>query len=159
MAWVMARMCDSVNVPRSGVPRCPLVPKATRSPGSLMSGSRSKYARSSRAASISNSGGAGLPARGEIAIGSSSFPIKVALGHWARFRVPDAGCILGDRAVAGEFSGAGYVQDGFARPGVLVGVQLDEPLVGLQIRLQVRQVHVKIPMRQQAVAQRLKDAR
>ncbi len=30
IACVMARICASVNVPLSEVPRCPLVPKATR---------------------------------------------------------------------------------------------------------------------------------
>ena len=29
MAWVMATMWDSVNEPRNGEPRCPLVPKLT----------------------------------------------------------------------------------------------------------------------------------
>ncbi len=35
MAWVMARIWASVNEPRSGEPRCPLVPKLTRWSGSL----------------------------------------------------------------------------------------------------------------------------
>jgi hypothetical protein len=72
MAWVMARMCASVKVPSSGVPRCPLVPKRTGWLRSLTSGRRSIYSRSSRAASISSSLGAGLPARGESVIGSAS---------------------------------------------------------------------------------------
>ena len=67
MAWVMARMWASVNVPCSGVPRWPLVPKLTSWLGSPRSGLRSKYSRSSRARSTSISFGAGLPASGEIA--------------------------------------------------------------------------------------------
>ena len=33
IAWVMATMCDSVNVPSRDVPRCPLVPNATSCSG------------------------------------------------------------------------------------------------------------------------------
>ena len=60
-----------MKLPLSDEPRCPLVPKLTRWLGSLMSGLRSKYSRSSRAKSTSNSFGAGLPASGEIAIASN----------------------------------------------------------------------------------------
>ena len=49
----------------------------------------------------------------------------VRLGHRARLHVPDAGCILGDGAVAGELSRAGHIQDRLARPGIRVGIQLD----------------------------------
>src|SRR4051794_2992507 len=65
MAWVTARMCDSVNVPLPGVPRWPLVPKLTSWSGSSTSGRRAWYSRSSAAGSISRSAGGGLPARGE----------------------------------------------------------------------------------------------
>src|SRR5215475_8697381 len=61
----MARMWDSVKVPWSGEPRCPLVPKLTSWLRSLTSGRRSKYSFSRRATSISIVLGAGLPARGE----------------------------------------------------------------------------------------------
>src|SRR5919197_1540316 len=67
MAWVIARICASMNVPPSDDPRCPLVPKLTRCVGSLMSGKRSKYPRSRRATSINSSVGAGRPASGEMA--------------------------------------------------------------------------------------------
>src|ERR1039458_3262823 len=59
-------MCASVKVPTSEDPRWPLVPKLTTWVGSLTSGLRSKYSRSSRATSTSISFGAGLPASGEI---------------------------------------------------------------------------------------------
>src|SRR5881396_388083 len=45
MAWVMARMCASLNEPRSEEPRCPLVPKLTRCVGSSMAGRRAYYER------------------------------------------------------------------------------------------------------------------
>ena len=75
------------------------------------------------------------------------------------FDVPDVGRVLGDGAVAGELARAGHIQDGLARPGVRVGIQLDQPLVRLQVGLQVRQVHVVVAVRQQRVAQRREDAR
>src|SRR6267154_4425145 len=61
----MDRMCASVKLPRSGEPRCPLVPKLTIWSGSLMSGRRSKYSRSSWATLTIISFGAGRPARGD----------------------------------------------------------------------------------------------
>src|SRR5262245_44431359 len=112
MAWVMARVCASVNVPRRGVPRWPLVPDAPRWLGSARSGPRSKYSRSSRAGSISRSLGAGLPARGDIAISQ----LLSRLRHRARLRAPDACRILGDGAVAGELTGTSHIPDGLARP-------------------------------------------
>src|SRR5262245_50431192 len=69
MACVMARMWASVNVPCSDEPRWPLVPKLTNWLGSLGSGRRSKYSRSSRARSTRSCIGAGWPARGEIGMG------------------------------------------------------------------------------------------
>ena len=48
--------------------------------------------------------------------------------------------------------GAGHIQDRLARPAVRVGIQLDEPLVRLQVGLQVGQVHVVVAVRQQRVA-------
>src|SRR5262245_58076377 len=127
MAWVMARMCASVNVPLSGVPLCPLVPKLTNWLGSPTSGRRSKYSRSRRARSTSISFGAGCPARVEIAMMDClSQLLKTYLRNRARLRVPDVGRVLGDGAVTGELSRAGHVQDGLARPGVRVGIQIDQ---------------------------------
>src|SRR5262249_26313879 len=154
MAWVMARMWASVNVPLSGVPRCPLVPKLTNWFGSPTSGRRSKYSFSSRVKSTNISLGAGCPARGGIAM--MDFPSQVLttfLRDRTRLRVPDGGRVLGDGAVAGELSRTGHVQDGLARPGIRVGIQLDQPLVGLQVGLEVRQVHVVVSVRQERVAQ------
>ncbi len=59
-------MCAYVKLPCSEEPRWPLVPKITACVGSLRSGRRSKYSRSSRAVSISISFGAGCPAKGEM---------------------------------------------------------------------------------------------
>src|SRR5438552_3842887 len=47
------------------------------------------------------------------------------LGHGARLRAPDFGGVLGDGAVAGEFSGTRDVQDGLSRPLLRIGVQLE----------------------------------
>src|SRR5215831_9846582 len=105
MAWVIARMWASVNDRWNGEPRCPLVPKLTRWAGSSTSGRQSKYSRSSRDRSTSISLGAGLPASGEIAIR------LVLLCHRARFGVPNLGGVLGDRAVARKFPGAGDIQN------------------------------------------------
>src|SRR4051794_32967015 len=55
------------------------------------------------------------------------------LGHRARFYVPDASRVLGDGTVTGELAGTGHVQDRLARPGLRVGIQLDQPLVRLQV--------------------------
>src|SRR5271166_5925404 len=147
----MARMWASVNDPRSGEPRCPLVPKLTRWPRSSRSGRRSKYSRSSRTRSTSSSLGAGSPARGEIVIGSFSS------GHRTWFRIPDLGGVLGDRAIARKLAGTGHVQDSLARPRVVVRVKLAEPLVRIEIGFEVRQMHVVVPLRQQCIRQRGKD--
>ena len=80
------------------------------------------------------------------------------LRHRARLRIPDRGRVLGDGAVAGEFSRAGHVEDGLARPAVRVGIQLDQPLVRIQVGLEVRQMHVMVAVRQERVAQGSKDS-
>src|SRR6516162_1929420 len=146
-------MCASVNEPRKGEPRCPLVPKITSCSGSSRSGRRSKYSRSSRAASISISLGAGLPARGEIVMDCS------LLRHRAGLGVPDFGSILGDRTIARELPGTGNIEDGLARPCVAVAVQFGQPLVCLKIGFEVRQMHVVISIRQKRTEQRAKDPR
>src|SRR5215469_597453 len=118
----MAMMWASVNDPCSGEPRCPLVPKLTSWFGSVRSGRRSKYSRSSRAGSISISFGAGLPASGEMVM-SAPFLLR----YRTRLRVPDLGGVLSDGAVARKFSRAGDVQNRLARPLVLVSMELAEP--------------------------------
>src|SRR5215467_1717821 len=127
MAWVIARMWASENDPRSGDPRCPLVPKLTNWFGSSRSGRRSKYSRSSWTGSISISFGAGLPASGDMVIGQSSSWYRTRLG------VPDLGSILGDRTIARELPGTGDIEDGFARPLMFVGVQNGQPAIRLEI--------------------------
>src|SRR5215472_17421418 len=114
-------MWASVNDRWNGEPRCPLVPKLTCWAGSSRSGRHSKYSRSSRGRSTSISLGAGLPASGEIVI------CLILLWHRTGLRVPNLGGILGDRAIAGELPGTGDVEDGFARPLMLVGVQFGQP--------------------------------
>src|SRR5262249_3441005 len=119
MAWVMARMWASVNVPLSGVPRCPLVPKLTNWFGSPRSGRRSKYSLSSRVKSTNISLGAGCPARGKIAMMDClSQLLKTLLRDRTRLRVPDGVRVLGDAAVAGELARAGHIQDGLPRPAI-----------------------------------------
>ncbi len=63
--------------------------------------------------------------------------------------VPNLARTLGDGAVAGEFLGAGDVQDGFARPPLAVRIELAEPPVRVEIGLQVRQMHIVVALRQQ----------
>src|SRR5215469_1781547 len=67
IAWVIAWICAALKDPLSAEPRCPLVPKATSWEGSAGSGVRLKNSLPSRAGSISNDFGAGLPASGERA--------------------------------------------------------------------------------------------
>src|SRR6266478_1386721 len=153
MAWVIAKICASVNEPSKGDPRCPLVPKLTRCVGSSRSGRRSKYSFSRRDRSTSISFGAGLPASGEMSIcvvlsmGSG----KVSLWDRARFRVPDLGRVLGDCPVAGELAGAGDIQNCFARPSIAVCVEFAKTLIRIKIGLEVRQMHVVVAMRKQRV--------
>src|SRR5262245_39182572 len=155
MAWSWA----SVNFPPIGVALCPLVPKLTNWFGSPRSGRRWKYSLSRRVKSTNISFGAGCPARGEIAMTDClSRLLKTSLRDGTRLRVPDGGRVLGDGAVAGELSRAGHIHNGLARPGVRVGVQLDQPPVRVQVGLEVRQVHVVVAVRQERVAQGGKDA-
>src|SRR5262245_41318155 len=51
-----------------------------------------------------------------------------------RFCLPDLRRVVSDGAVAGELAGTGHVDDRLARPGVRVGVQLAESLLGLGVR-------------------------
>src|SRR5215469_13988114 len=151
MACVIARMWASVKDPCSGEPRCPLVPKLTSWLGSSRSGRRSKYSRSSRAGSINISFGGGLPASGEIVIGRSSLGYRAGLG------IPDVGGILGDRTIARELPGTGDIEDGFARPLMLVGVQFGQPVIRLEIGVEIREMHEMITSSQQDVVQRGKN--
>jgi hypothetical protein len=56
--------------------------------------------------------------------------------------------VLGDDAAAGEFPEARDVQDGFSHPRLPIGVQLEQPSVGLHIGRAIRQVHVTAPEHQ-----------
>src|SRR5580704_4262952 len=92
----MARMCASVNVPRRGEPRCPLVPKLTSWLGSCRSGWRSKQAISRRATSINISLGAGLPASGEIVDSRGPAADECAPGVFGMILPSNVGCVFGD---------------------------------------------------------------
>ena len=63
-ARAMARMCASLNVPSTADPRCPEVPKAIRSRGSIGSGRRMVKAERSASTSVKRSSGTGRPASG-----------------------------------------------------------------------------------------------
>src|SRR4030042_4186509 len=73
--------------------------------------------------------------------------------HCHRLHIPDLRCILRNRAVAGELSRAGNVQDGLVSPSVPVGIQFTQLLVRFEIGLEVRQVHVVVAERQKRVVQ------
>src|SRR5215475_7487175 len=145
MAWVIARICASVNEPWNGDPRCPLVPKLTRWAGSSASGRHAKYSRSSRDRSTSISLGAGLPASGDIVIGRSS------LEYRAGFDVPNLGRVLGNGAVARKFSGAGDIQNGLARPSVRIRIEFAKPPIRIEIGFKISQMHVVVAMHKQRI--------
>src|SRR5262245_39153016 len=92
------------------------------------------------------SGVAGLPARGEIGMAPT-------LAHGTRFRAPDLGSVLGDRAIARELAGSGHVEDRLAGPRWRVGVEREQARVRLEVRPEVGEVHVVIAVAEQRVAQ------
>src|SRR5215469_15138571 len=149
----MARMWASVNDPRSGDPRCPLVPKLTSCPGSPRSGKRSKYSPSSRTGSISISLGASLPASGEIVISG------YLLRHWTGLGIPDLGRILGNRSVARELSRTGDIQNRLARPCMRIRVECAKPLIRVEVGFEVRQMHVVVAVRHQRIVNGSKNSR
>src|SRR5215470_1254516 len=138
MAWVIARIWASVNDPRKGEPRCPLVPKLTSCSGSSRSGRRAKYSRSRAARSTSISFGAGLPASGETVIGGPFYEI----GQGFAFQISAAYCAI-VRSLE-NFAGPGHVQNRFAHPCMFVGVQLGQPVIRLEVGSEVREMHVMI---------------
>src|SRR6266550_1303999 len=75
---------------------------------------------------------------------SSTFELR----HGARLCVPDAGRILGNGSVTGEFSRAGNIQDRLPRPSRRVGVELAKPLVSLEVGFEIGQMHVVVSARQ-----------
>src|SRR6478672_8080995 len=135
MAWVIARMCVSVKEPRSGEPRCLLVPKLTDwfgSPGSdrppvilaLQLRQIDEHFLGSRLASEWRCSHLSYPLISPVETSSVQ-------SHGARFHLPDVGCIFSDRAVAGKFSRAGHVQNRLPRPAVGVGIQFPYSLIGV----------------------------
>src|SRR5689334_1486119 len=66
------------------------------------------------------------PLRGEARGARACRPCS--LWHRARPRVPDAGRVFGDGAIARELPGAGHVQDGLASPR-LASAPTDSPLL------------------------------
>src|SRR5213083_1907807 len=89
----------------------------------------------------------------------TSRALPVASWHGAGFRLPDVSRVFGDGAVAGKLPGAGDIKDGLACPSVTVRIQSDQPLVRLEIGLEIRQMHVVVSIRQERVAQRTEDTR
>src|SRR5271166_5856089 len=83
--------------------------------------------------------------------------MRPLLGHRAGFGVPDLGGILRNRAVARKFPGGGDVKDCPARPFLAIGIQCSQPVIGLHIGLQIRQVHVVIAALQQCRVYRRKN--
>src|SRR6266404_873438 len=81
-----------------------------------------------------------------------------SLGNWTRLDFPDFRRVLGNGAVAGELPGAGDIQNGLACPGVGVAIQVAQPLVRFEIRFQICQVQVVVPVLEESIEQWSKDA-
>jgi len=71
--------------------------------------------------------------------------LQSPLANGARLRVPDLASILGDSTVARKFSRTSHIQDGPTRPFLGVGVEFDEPVISIQIRCEIGQMHVGWP--------------
>src|SRR5689334_14208782 len=78
--------------------------------------------------------------------------------HRTSFYAPNLGRILRDGSIAGKLAGAGHVQDALSRPLARVAIEFTQSLLRLEIRRQVREVHVVVSMGQQRFPQRLEDA-
>src|SRR5208337_2951759 len=78
----------------------------------------------------------------------------------ARLGIPDLPGILADRAIAGEPAAAGHIDDCHGGPcrGILA-VERADALLGLNVTVQIGQVHVVISMRQERLANRFVEAR
>jgi hypothetical protein len=83
----------------------------------------------------------------------SSLTIDASL-HRTPLHVPDVGRIFGNRAVTGEFSRAGHIQERLAGPCRRVGIKLAQPRVRLEIGLEIGEMHVIVAVHQPRVAQR-----
>src|SRR5271156_4413048 len=75
------------------------------------------------------------------------------LEHWAWFHLPNLTGVFRNRAIARKLPGAGNVQDCFLRPCAGFGIERTDPVLGVAIRGQVRQVHVVIALSQKRIAQ------
>src|SRR5580658_8872441 len=82
-------------------------------------------------------------------------PSASVLRHRAWLHSPDLAGIFGDGAIARKLSGRRDIQNGFARPLVAVRVEFAQSLLRLDVRRQVRQMHVVIALGQKRAAQRL----
>src|SRR5215472_1348357 len=83
----------------------------------------------------------------------------VILKYGAWFRLPDFSCVLANGAVARELPGAGDVQDGFSYPLGAIGIKIPEPILRLNVRGEVCQVHVMIAIGEQSIANWSKGSR
>src|SRR5215472_1013974 len=73
------------------------------------------------------------------------------LKYWTWFHLPDGIRVFDDRTVRRELTRTRDIQNSLACPRVRVAIQLHNPVVCLEIRRQVSQVHVVVAMRQQKV--------
>src|SRR6516165_5809016 len=79
--------------------------------------------------------------------------------YWTGFRLPYVDGVLLDRPVARKLSRTPDIQNGLARPVVRVGVRIQQALVCLTVRSEVRQVHVVVSMGQERIEEWRKDSR
>src|SRR6516225_3662725 len=79
--------------------------------------------------------------------------------YWTGFRLPYVDGVLLDRPVARKLSRTPDIQHGFARPVVRVGVRIQQALVCLTVRSEVRQVHVVVSTGQEGIEEWRKNFR
>src|SRR4029077_3217816 len=82
----------------------------------------------------------------------------VLLWYRAWLHLPDVASVLSDRAVARKFPRTRHVQDCFAGPRTRIEVQSADPVLGLAVGGEVRQVHVVVTVCQERVAQGSRDS-
>src|SRR5690349_6172855 len=87
----------------------------------------------------------------------SSFYLSLC-DHWHGFDLPDIGCILSYRPIAGELAGTSYVHYGFARPLIAVLIERRDRALCLGISSEVSQMHVVVTMRQKHVIDRTENS-
>src|SRR5208282_3654938 len=94
-----------------------------------------------------------------VELASKMGSARAALTRRTRLRMPDLRRVFPNGSIARKFSGARDVDDDFARPLLGTAVERSQPLIGMQIGLQVGEVHVVVTASQQLLAQRLESLR